>query len=101
MSESKLLRSVALAVLAGGLAFAPGAAAAGTCKGHYHTMQGSSSAFQYLASVSAKNAWKGVVSGHDGGGFATWGKAKNKRVVCTKSGPGATWLCSARAQPCD
>lgn len=100
---SSIARTLSAALLAGGALIAAGttAANAGTCKGHSHPTAGSSSAIQYLASVSAKYAWKSAVASHDGGAYDTWGKAKNKSVTCKKSGPNQTWICTARGQPCN
>ncbi|MGQ0671955.1 MAG: hypothetical protein ACT4N2_03625 [Hyphomicrobium sp.] len=74
--------------------------ASAACKGHSHTASGSASGIQYLASVSAKNAWKSTVGGHDGGAYDSWYKASNKSVTCKKGGPGALWTCTAKAKPC-
>jgi hypothetical protein len=101
MNLTTALRTVRLTALTGAAVLALGAAeASAACKAHKHTAQGASSAIQYLASVSAKNAWKATVKAHDGAAYDSWYKASDKRVACTKSGPGKTWVCMARARPC-
>lgn len=101
MKLTSILRTLGLAALSSGVLVAGSFSASAACKPHKHTAQGSSSGVQYLASVSAKQAWKSKVSAHDGAAWDTWWKATDKRVACAKSGPGATWVCTARARPCN
>jgi hypothetical protein len=75
--------------------------ASAACKSHSHSGAGSANGVQFFASTSAKYAWKSAVAGHDGTGWDTWGKAANKSVNCKKTGPGATWVCVAKAKPCN
>lgn len=102
MKLSTAFHAARLTALTGAAVVALGAAeASAACKSHKHSASGGSSAIQYLASVSAKNAWKATVKAHDGGAYDSWYKAADKRVACTKSGPGSTWVCVARARPCN
>lgn len=100
---SSIARVLSTVLLAGGAMIAAGstAATAGSCKGHPHSASGSSGALQYLASVSAKYAWKSSVAAHDGPAFDTWGSAKNKSVTCKKPGPNKGWVCVAKGRPCN
>lgn len=100
IARSPLLKASS-ASLAAAIVCAVGATgAAAECKYHAHSATGSAAAIQFLASTNAKYAWKSVVASHDGGSYDTWGKAANKSVNCKKSGPGATWVCTARGRPC-
>ncbi len=99
---SSVARKLSAAILASGALIVAGTtgASAASCKGHKDTATGSASIIQYLASVSAKNAWKSRVVAHDGTAYDTWGKASDKSVSCKKGGPNKTWTCTARARPC-
>jgi hypothetical protein len=98
---SSIVRAAAAALIGCGLATFGAADASAACKAHSHTAKGSASGIQSLASISAKYAWKSVVLAHDGSAYDTWYKAANKRVTCRKEGPGKTWVCVARARPCN
>lgn len=99
---STIARVLSASVIAGGaMIFAGSTQASAACKTHSHSSTGSASGIQYLASVSAKYAWKSAVASHDGVSYSIWSLAKNKSVSCKKSGANTTWVCTAKGQPCN
>ena len=69
------------------------------CRTHGHTATASAYILQSYAETTARQAWIGQVTAHDGIAWAAWNAARNRSTDCRRS-VWLRWTCVVNGEPC-